>query len=77
MSRIDYQGNGIKQLACSIILLAIEDYKMGKRRSGNGKIYSAEAFLKGRTPGPGKMTMLEYCCQLADIDQSAIWERVL
>ena len=86
MSELDYEGDGLKQLASMVLLQAIEDYREDLRkgrkalvRQRGGNCVSAEAFLKGKTPGPGGngMSMLELCCQLAEINIETIWERVL
>jgi hypothetical protein len=71
MAAIDYEGGGLRQLAAAVLLLAIEDYRRDPKDA------SARRFLQGRTPGPAGASMLEFCCNLARINQECVGERIL
>ena len=69
MSDLDYEGDGLKQLASMVLLQAIEDYREDLRKG-------RKALVRQRGGNCG-MSMLELCCQLAEINIETIWERVL
>ena len=75
--------DGIKQLACAVIGQAIDDYRTLTptikiwRGSKQSRWAKAHSFLHGNTQGPAGMSMRQFCCELAGIEESALVVKVL
>lgn len=73
----EYSRIAVKRLACTVLTLAIEDYRTSYMKHGK-RWRTAYRLLHGLAKGPSGYTcMLEFCCELADIDPATIQERVI